>query len=199
MEMTGSIRVPADRVRVWAALNDPDILRQCIPGCERVDRTGDQEFDAAVRAKVGPVSARFTGKVTLSDLNPPESYTIAGQGSGGAAGFAKGSAQVRLSADGAAGTVVDYVVTAQVGGKLMQIGSRLIDATARKYADDFFTKFNEVVGGAAGSTEAPGEPAPTPPGAAPEAAKPPGPPLGIWVWAVAAAAVTILAVVLIAG
>ena len=140
MDMTGEYRIPAPRERVWAALNDPEILRQAIPGCESVTKTSDLDMEAAVTASVGPVKARFKGKVTLSDINPPESYTITGEGTGGAAGFAKGSAKVSLRQDGA-DTIMTYVVKANVGGKLAQIGSRLIDGTAKKMADEFFTRF----------------------------------------------------------
>jgi len=140
MDMSGEYRIPAPRERVWAALNDPEILRQAIPGCESVTKTSDTDMEAAVTAAVGPVKARFKGKVTLSDINPPESYTITGEGTGGAAGFAKGSAQVSLREDGA-DTIMSYVVKANVGGKLAQIGSRLIDGTAKKMADEFFTRF----------------------------------------------------------
>lgn len=145
MDMSGSQRIAAPRDKVWAALNDPDILRQCIPGCEEVQKTSDTEFTAKVVAKVGPVSAKFNGKVTLSDLDPPNGYTITGEGSGGAAGFGKGGAKVSLETDGEA-TVLSYTAHATVGGKLAQIGSRLVDATARKMADDFFNRFTAVVG-----------------------------------------------------
>ncbi|QCO16872.1 carbon monoxide dehydrogenase (plasmid) [Azospirillum brasilense] len=147
MDMSGSQRITAPRDKVWAALNDPDILRQCIPGCEEVLKTSDTEFTAKVVAKVGPVSAKFSGKVTLSDLDPPNGYTITGEGSGGAAGFGKGGAKVSLEPDGEAATVLTYTAHATVGGKLAQIGSRLVDATARKMADDFFNRFTAVVGG----------------------------------------------------
>ncbi|KAA0685875.1 SRPBCC family protein [Azospirillum brasilense] len=147
MDMSGSQRITAPRDKVWAALNDPDILRQCIPGCEEVQKTSDTEFTAKVVAKVGPVSAKFSGKVTLSDLDPPNGYTITGEGSGGAAGFGKGGAKVSLEPDGEAATVLSYTAHATVGGKLAQIGSRLVDATARKMADDFFNRFTAVVGG----------------------------------------------------
>jgi len=146
MDMSGSQRIAAARETVWKALNDPDILRQCIPGCEEVQKVSDTELTAKVVAKVGPVSAKFSGKVTLSDLDPPNGYTITGEGSGGAAGFGKGSAKVTLEPDGDA-TVLNYTAHAQVGGKLAQIGSRLVDATARKMADEFFTRFTAVVGG----------------------------------------------------
>jgi uncharacterized protein len=140
MEMQGERRIPAPRQAVWQKLNDPEALKECIPGCQEIEKTSDTEFVAKVRAKVGPVSANFTGKVTLSDLNPPQGYTISGEGQGGVAGFAKGSAKVALDEEGNE-TVLRYGVQAQVGGKLAQIGSRLIDATARKMADDFFGKF----------------------------------------------------------
>jgi len=149
MDMNGEKLVPAPRAAVWAALNDPEILRQCIAGCETVTRVSDTEFEAAVTVKVGPVKAKFKGKVTLSDIDPPNGYTISGEAQGGvAAGFGKGSAKVAL-ADGDGGTLLTYTVNAQVGGKLAQIGARLIDATAAKMAEDFFQKFNELVGAAA--------------------------------------------------
>jgi hypothetical protein len=151
MEMTGEYRIPAAREAVWAALNDPVVLQSCIPGCESLERGAENEFKATVRAKVGPVSARFSGKVTLSDFDPPKSYRISGEGQGGAAGFAKGGAVVALEEDGA-GTILRYTADAQVGGKLAQIGSRLIDGTAKKLADEFFEAFAAKVGGMAGPT-----------------------------------------------
>ena len=146
MDMTGEFLIPAPRHRVWEALNDPEILKQSIPGCEEIEKLSATELAAKVTAKVGPVKARFGGKVTLSDLDPPNGYKITGEGSGGAAGFAKGGATVRLADDGD-GTKLNYVVEAHVGGKLAQIGSRLIDATARKMAEEFFTRFSGIVGG----------------------------------------------------
>src|SRR5436190_17135688 len=140
MDMQGERRIPAPRQAVWEKLNDPETLRACIPGCESVDRVSETEFTAKVRAKVGPVSANFTGKITLSDIDPPAGYTISGEGQGGVAGFARGGAKVRLDEEGG-DTVLRYDVQAQVGGKLAQIGSRLIDATAKKMADDFFSRF----------------------------------------------------------
>lgn len=140
MEMTGEQRIPAARVDVWRALNDPDILAKCIPGCQSLERTADDTLAATVIAKVGPVKAKFKGNLTLDDIVEPESYTIAGEGSGGVAGFAKGSAAVRLAEDGE-DTVLSYSVKAQVGGKLAQIGSRLVDSAARKMADKFFSAF----------------------------------------------------------
>jgi carbon monoxide dehydrogenase subunit G len=164
MDMTGEYRIAAPRQKVWEALNDPDILKQCIPGCEKIDKLSPTEMTATVRAKVGPVSARFGGKVTLSDLDPPNGYRISGEGTGGPAGFAKGGATVKLADDGD-GTKLSYVVEANVGGKLAQIGSRLIDATARQMAENFFAKFAEIVGG----------PAPAPAAAAPAAPEPAAP------------------------
>lgn len=145
MDMTGQHTIPASRQIVWDALNDPDVLKECIPGCEEIDKTGDTGFTAKVSVKVGPVKAKFGGQVTLSDIDPPNGYTISGEGKGGAAGFAKGGAKVKLEdADGGAATVLSYEVTASVGGKLAQIGARLIDSTAKKYANDFFAKFSEI-------------------------------------------------------
>jgi carbon monoxide dehydrogenase subunit G len=159
MDMSGSYRITAPREKVWAALNDPEILKQCIPGCEEIEKHSDTELTAKVVAKVGPVKAKFAGKVTLSDIDPPNGYTITGEGSGGAAGFGKGGATVKLGPDGDGATLLDYTAHAQVGGKLAQIGSRLIDGTARKMADDFFAKFTQVVGqpqdGADAEAEAP--------------------------------------------
>src|SRR6185312_3371512 len=146
MDMTGEFAIPAPRQKGWEALNDPEILKRSIPGCEEVQKISDTQFEAKVTAKVGPVKARFGGKVTLSDLDPPNGYKITGEGTGGAAGFAKGGAVVRL-ADDADATKLSYTVQAQVGGKLAQIGSRLIDGASRKMADDFFARFAEIVGG----------------------------------------------------
>ena len=147
MDMTGEYRIPAPRQKVWEALNDPEILAKCIPGCQELNKDSDTELSATVKTKVGPVSATFKGKVTLSDINPPEGYTITGEGTGGAAGFAKGGAEVSLKEDGD-GTILSYTAKAQVGGKLAQIGSRLIDSTSKKMAGQFFDKFAEEVGGA---------------------------------------------------
>jgi carbon monoxide dehydrogenase subunit G len=151
MEMHGELRIPAPRAEVWEKLNDAETLKSCIPGCETVEKTSDTEFTAKVVARVGPVKATFSGKVTLTDLDPPAGYTITGEGTGGVAGFAKGSAKVALD-DVGAETVLRYGVQAQVGGKLAQIGSRLIDATSRKMADEFFSRF---VGVWAPSSETP--------------------------------------------
>ena len=157
MEIKGEYRIAASREKVFAALNDAAILQACIPGCESLEKTSDTEMKAKVRMRIGPVSASFTGKVTLSDLDPPNGYKISGEGQGGAAGFAKGGAVVTLKEDGA-DTVLNYNVDAQVGGKIAQVGARLIDGTARKLADEFFSKFTATVGGpppAEAATETP--------------------------------------------
>ncbi len=159
MEMTGEYRIPAPRETVWAALNDAAVLRATIPGAESVEKTSDTTFEAVAKAKVGPVSARFKGKVTLSDIDAPNGYTLTGEGNGGAAGFAKGSARVDLADDNGV-TVLTYNVNAQIGGKLAQIGQRFIDSTASKLADEFFGNFSAALGGtkveAPESAEAPG-------------------------------------------
>ena len=142
MDLTGEYRIPAPRETVWAALNNPDVLKACIPGCEELNKTSDTELVAKVVAKIGPVKAAFGGKVTLSDLDPPNGYTITGEGQGGAAGFAKGGAKVRLEAvDGGAATVLHYSADAQSGGTLAPIGYRLVEGTAKKLADEFFAAF----------------------------------------------------------
>src|SRR6516162_3702154 len=172
MEMTGEYRISAPRQRVWEALNDPEVLKQCIPGCQSLEKVSDTEFNGRVVASVGPVRAAFGGKVTLSDLDPPQSYTISGEGSGGVAGFAKGGAKVNLAEEGAE-TLLTYDVQAQVGGKLAQIGSRLIDGVARKMANDFFGSFAAAVA-AEEPTPAAAEAAPTvPEPVAPEPLPPP--------------------------
>ncbi|WP_225765763.1 carbon monoxide dehydrogenase subunit G [Inquilinus sp. Marseille-Q2685] len=179
MEMTGEHRIAAPRSVVWEGLNDPEVLRRSIPGCDSLEKTSPTEMTATVTAKVGPVKASFGGQVTLSNLNPPESYTISGEGKGGAAGFAKGGADVRLVEDGD-GTLLQYAVKANIGGKLAQLGARLIDGTAKKMADDFFARFAaemEQRAGAAAPAPAPAaEPlAPAPAEAAPAATEIPVP------------------------
>ena len=144
MEMKGEQLIVASQADTWAALNDPEILKGCIAGCESIERVTDSEYAVQMTARVGPVAAKFKGKLTLSDLKPPQSYSIAFEGQGGVAGFGKGGAQVQLAPEGDA-TRLSYQVKASVGGKLAQIGSRLVDAAARKLADDFFTAFNEKV------------------------------------------------------
>ncbi len=151
MEMTGRYQIPAPREKVWAALNDPVVLKACIPGCEALEKLSDTEMTATVKAKVGPVSATFRGNVTLSNLDPPNGYTITGEGKGGPAGFAKGGADVALSDDDGV-TLLTYTAKAQVGGKLAQVGARLIDATAKQLADQFFAAFADKVGSEDGFT-----------------------------------------------
>ncbi len=180
MEMSGEYRIPAPREKVWLALNDPDILKQAIPGCEELTKNSDNELEAKVTAKVGPVKAKFGGNVRLENINAPESYSIVGEGKGGAAGFAKGGADVHLKEDGS-DTILTYNAKAEVGGKLAQIGSRLIQGTAKKMADDFFGTFSRIVGeghaasGAAAPAGPVGEPAAEP---APAPAAPAAPPSG---------------------
>ena len=145
MDMTDEFRIPAPRQKVWDALNDPETLKQCIPGCEAIEKISDTEFAVKVLSKVGPVKAKFATKLTLSNLDPPASYTIAGEGQGGVVGFAKGSADVTLEEDQSE-TVLRYAAQFQAGGKLAQVGSRLLGGTARKLADDFFGNFAAFFG-----------------------------------------------------
>lgn len=152
MDITGEYLIKAPKDAVWAALNDPEMLKGAIAGCEELVKDGDG-FKATVVAKVGPVKAKFGGRVTLSDLDPPNSYTITGEGQGGAAGFAKGGAKVQLADDPAGGTLLTYTASAQIGGKLAQIGSRLIDGTAKKMAGDFFSAFAASVESKVGPQE----------------------------------------------
>lgn len=153
MELSGDHRIAASRQAVWNALNDPEVLKACIPGCESLTRDGDNAFDAIVQAKVGPVRAKFSGRVELSNIRPPESYTITGEGKGGTAGMAKGSADVVLEEDGD-GTVLRYTANADVAGKLAQIGSRLVKSAANKQAREFFSRFGDIVTGAVPLTQA---------------------------------------------
>lgn len=146
MEQTGEYRIAADRHTVWAALNDPDVLCRSLAGCQSMNKVADDRFDAVVKAKVGPVSATFNAELELQQVKAPESYTIHANVKGGSAGFARGHARVDLVDDGDA-TLLRYAVTASVGGKLAQVGSRLIDGTARKMADGFFASFTREVGG----------------------------------------------------
>ena len=143
MEMTGEQRIPASQADTWAALNDPEFLKACLPGCESFERVADNEYAVLLTARVGPVSAKFKGRMAISDARPPNSYALAFEGQGGVAGFAKGSASVQLTPQGAAETLLTYQAKAHVGGKLAQIGSRLVDAAAQKVAGEFFTAFNE--------------------------------------------------------
>jgi carbon monoxide dehydrogenase subunit G len=145
MTMKGEVALPADRATVWAKLNDPEVLKQCIPGCQELEKTSESAFKAIAKIKVGPVSATFKGNVELSDIDPPNGYTISGQGEGGVAGFAKGGAKVALTDGAEGGTLLTYDVEANVGGKIAQLGGRLIDGVAKKNADAFFAKFAEIV------------------------------------------------------
>ncbi len=144
MEMSGEQRIALPQQQVWDALNDPEILKACIPGCDSIEKVSDSEYKVGITAAVGPVKARFAGKLQLKDLNPPNSYALAFDGSGGAAGFGKGGATVALTPEGT-DTLLRYTANAQVGGKLAQVGSRLIDGVARKMADDFFARFKAKV------------------------------------------------------
>jgi carbon monoxide dehydrogenase subunit G len=162
MDMTGERRIPAPRQTVWEALNNPEVLKASIPGCESLEKLDDDQMKATAAVKVGPISARFSGKVQLSDINAPNSYRISGEGQGGVAGFAKGGANVALTDDGA-DTLLSYQVNAQVGGKLAQLGGRLIDATAKQMADAFFDRFSKQVQAMApGAADSTAEPAQVP-------------------------------------
>jgi len=177
MDMNGEQRIPVGQQAVWEALNDMDVLKACIPGCESIEKVSDTEHHVTLTASVGPVKAKFKGKMHLDELKPPHSYRIGFEGQGGVAGFAKGEAQVALKADGAE-TLMSYTVHAQVGGKLAQVGSRLIDAAAKKLADEFFNAFNARV--------------------APSAAAPPQPAAGVPVWVWIAAAIAAIVALLFA-
>jgi len=178
MDMTGERYIPLPQQRVWEALNDPEVLKACIPGCESIEKLSDTEYKVAMTAAVGPVKAKFSGKLQVSDLNPPHSYSLAFEGSGGAAGFGKGGAQVRLVPE-AGGTKLSYTAKATVGGKLAQVGSRLIDAASRKMADDFFSRFDATI-------------APPAPGGTERLAAAPKKPVPHWVWVVLAVVVAAL-------
>lgn len=168
MDMSGERRIPAPREKVWAALNDPAVLKAAIPGCETLEKLSDTEMKATAAIKIGPIAARFSGRVTLLDLDPPNGYRIEGEGQGGVAGFAKGGAVVKLTADGA-DTILSYDVKANVGGKIAQLGARLIDATAKQMAGAFFDRFAAQVSVAEAAPDA----APPAPIAAPPAAAAP--------------------------
>ncbi|MET0682183.1 MAG: carbon monoxide dehydrogenase subunit G [Casimicrobiaceae bacterium] len=151
MEMTSTRNVPAPVATVWAALNDPAVLKGCIPGCDAIEPDGENAYRIALAARIGPVAAKFTGRMQLADIDPPNGYTLSFDGQGGAAGFAKGDAKVSLEpAENGAATTLSYIVNAQVGGKIAQIGSRLVDGAAQKLADDFFERFSEAVAATAG-------------------------------------------------
>ncbi len=148
MEIVGEQLIPRPQDVTWASITDPEVLKVCIPGCESMDKISDHEFELVMGAKVGPVSAKFKSKITLADVDAPHSYTLIFEGQGGVAGFAKGEAHVRLSPEGDA-TRLQYTAKAMIGGKLAQVGSRLVDGVAKKLAENFFTKFNEHVSSAA--------------------------------------------------
>lgn len=185
MNMTGEYVLAADPASVWRALNDPDVLRRAIPGCESLEKVSDTEFKATVGTRIGPLQAKFNGTVMLSDLDPPRGYTISGSGNGGVAGSAKGGAKVRLQPH-PEGTLLTYEAEAQVAGKLAQIGSRLIDSTAKMMAGQFFERFQEIVG-------KPAEPADT---VSPAASANAGGGLP-WVWIGVGGAAVLLAVVML--
>jgi len=153
MEQSGEYRIAAPRQRVWEALNDPEVLKACIPGCQSLTSSGDSTLHAVVQMKIGPLSASFEGDVALQDLDPPKAYTLDVSAKGGAAGFARGTAKVALAEDGAE-TVLTYQAEGRVGGKLAQVGQRLIDAAARKTADDFFEAFAREVAPPAAAPDA---------------------------------------------
>ena len=186
MDMTGERRIEAPRQTVWQALNDPAVLKASIPGCESLEKLSDTDMKATAAVKIGPISARFSGAVHLSDIDAPNGYTIGGEGQGGVAGFAKGGAKVRLEDAGTA-TLLHYEVHAQVGGKIAQLGARLIDATAKQMADAFFERFSNEVAPApqatqASATEAPNHvsaPRPSPPSAISPFALVPREPFGL--------------------
>jgi hypothetical protein len=180
MELTGQRLIPASQQRTWDALNDPEVLKSCIAGCESLERDGDNAFNATMAVRVGPVSARFKGRLQLSDVQPPSRYTIHFDGQGGVAGFGKGSAEVTLQPQGAQ-TQLAYVARATVGGKIAQVGSRLVDAAAAKVAQDFFQAFESKL-----AAEAPGAVAEAP-APAPAARGVP-----TWAWAVVAAVVLLV-------
>ena len=163
MEMTGEQLIPLPQAEVWRGLIDPEVLKASIPGCESIEKLSDTDYKVALTAAIGPVKAKFTGKLVLSEINPPTSYSLAFEGSGGAAGFSKGSAKVSLSAEGS-NTRLAYSTKASVGGKLAQVGSRLIDGVAAKLAEDFFARFNETLAPRAAAAPAAAEVAPPPPG-----------------------------------
>ncbi len=174
MELKNSQLLPVDRDTAWKALNDPQALRAAIAGCEAIEATGENEYAVAMTASIGPVKARFKGRLTLADVIPPESYTLHFDGQGGPAGFGKGTARVELVPEGA-GTRLHYVVHAQVGGEIAQVGQRLIDGAARKMADDFFARFGAALAAGAPAQASPPAPAPAPAGAR-----------AAWWWAAAA-------------
>ncbi|HSI53724.1 MAG TPA: carbon monoxide dehydrogenase subunit G [Ramlibacter sp.] len=171
MDMQGSRALAVTQQQAWDALNDPEVLKACIPGCDKVEATGPNQYDMGMALRIGPVSAKFTGKIALSDVNPPSSYTIGFEGNGGVAGFGKGNAKVSLTPQGT-GCELGYVVNAQVGGKIAQVGQRLIDGVARSMAEDFFKRFDDEM-----QRRYPAAGAPVPAAAAPAGGK-----LPAWAW-----------------
>ena len=200
MDMTGERRIEAPRQTVWQALNDPVVLKASIPGCESLEKLSDTDMKATAAVKIGPISARFSGAVHLSDLDPPNGYTIGGEGQGGVAGFAKGGAKVRLEDAGTA-TLLRYEVHAQVGGKIAQLGARLIDASAKQMADAFFDRFSrEVAPTPAPDLHAePRPPAPPPPAAISPFALVPREPFGLPLVAWIGSAIYLFMLLLILG
>jgi len=200
MEMQASRTLAVSQQQAWDALNDPEVLKLCIPGCDKVEPSGENQYAVAMALKIGPVSAKFAGKITLSDIVPPVSYTIAFDGSGGVAGFGKGSAQVRLEPTGPQDCELHYTVKATVGGKIAQLGQRLIDGAAKTMAEDFFKRFDDEMQrrhprAEAAPPEAAGAPVAEPGALAASAALEAGPPGGIpvWVWVAGAGALVLLA------
>lgn len=184
MDMSNSVTLPAPQATVWAALNDPQILKQCVPGCESIAPTGDNAYQVAMTVSIGPVKAKFKGNLRLTDIDAPNAYTINFDGQGGVAGFGKGTARVTLTPE-ASGTRLDYLVNAQIGGKIAQLGSRLVDGASKKMADDFFEAFRVALAAATAPAEAGVEATPVtmPPAAPPDR----GVPAWIWILVVATA------------
>jgi carbon monoxide dehydrogenase subunit G len=186
MEMQGNRALAVTQEQAWTALNDPEVLKTCIPGCDKIESTGENKYAIGMAVKIGPVAARFAGKIALSDVQPPESYTLSFDGQGGAAGFGKGQAQVKLIPKGT-GCDLNYSARAQVGGKIAQLGQRLIDGVAKSMAEDFFRRFDEEMQRRypqASPQELPAGGTAAVPGAAPAAA---GTGIPVWMWAVAGA------------
>ncbi|NPC55521.1 CoxG family protein [Caenimonas soli] len=188
MEMQGNRALAVTQQQAWEALNNPEVLKASIPGCDKVESTGNNQYVVAVAVKVGPVAAKFAGKITLTDVNPPESYTLGFDGQGGAAGFGKGQAQVKLTPQGN-GCELNYKVGAQVGGKIAQMGQRLVDGVAKSMAEDFFRRFDEEM-----QRRHPEAYAAAAVAAAPAAAEPAttGKPIPVWLWVVGAVLVVAL-------
>jgi carbon monoxide dehydrogenase subunit G len=191
MELTGQQRIEAPIDRTWIALNDPGVLKACIAGCETIDRVSDTDYTIGMAVRIGPVNAKFKGKLKLENLTPPSAYSIAFEGQGGVAGFGKGKADVKLTPDGGA-TILDYTAHAQVGGKIAQVGSRLVDSAARKMAEDFFAAFNAQIGTKVPEPEAAAAAAGA--AGAAESGPPARPGIPAWVWI----AGTIVAIAVIA-